>query len=154
MSINLDSETGIKIKFWLETKRPVAIDLIVERARAELSDYRKRDPAELKAAVARSYDNWCESVLKNDPKIAVPNSELAIKEAIAQGRNLEQLARTPWLICETALELLREAGNAIPPQGYTDFENQAHLITSRMITNGHLKAVSNLTEQVIKNFKV
>ncbi len=153
MSDNSDKSAFPAVKVQLEQNREEAIQRIVARARTELPDYRQRDINELSEAVARSYDNWCESVLKNNVNIAKPNSEQAIQENIAQHRDPAQVARTPWLIYEVALQILDEAGNKVQTQERTEFSTIAHKLTNTMATVGQFKIARHIVEQASHKFK-
>src|SRR6478672_1134233 len=104
MNSNNESTAFPSIKYWLNFKSEEAIRRIVEKARLELPDYRQRDINELTARVALSYNNWCESVLKKDLSLARSNSEQVIKYNASKNFDLSQTSRTPWILCEVALE--------------------------------------------------
>lgn len=142
------------IKLCLEKSRAVAIERIVVKARAELPDYQKRDIEELTAAVGRSYDNWCESILDNDLRHAEPNSAQAIQKNIAEGRDPAQVARTPWIICEVVLEILDKAGNQIDPTEKAEFTLRANRITTKMATIGQFKIAGALAERASSKFNI
>jgi hypothetical protein len=153
MSSNSENESFPSIRYWLKFKSEEAIKRIVERARAELPDYRKRDIDELTARVRLSYTNWCESVLKKDLSLARSNSEQVIRENAAHNLDLTQTSRTPWMLCEVALEILDEAGAKVDDQERANFAAQARQMTSNMVTFGQLRIASTIAQKAMDNLK-
>ncbi|HEX2915624.1 MAG TPA: hypothetical protein VH186_32990 [Chloroflexia bacterium] len=134
------------IQTWLQQSRLTAIERIVAKSRDELEDYRKRDINELREAVARSYDNWTESVLKNDFSLSQANSRRAIKENISRGTSPTQLARTPWIIYEVVTQILNEAGNQLDSFERLQFIRHANKLTGLIVTIGQFQIASTLVE--------
>lgn len=137
------SNNNTSIKDELNLIREQAIETIVDRAQAELVDYRNYDKYELRTAVGVAYDNWCESVLHNDFGLSQRQSQVAISRNLRQGRDPEQIARTPWLIYEVTLDLLEKHASQIDTLERLRFNRLAFRLTSLMVALGHLQ-IANL----------
>jgi hypothetical protein len=130
----------------LEEVRAEAVRRIVARTRAELPDYRGREPGELTAAVEQAYDNWRYAILNNDFESHLAHAQQVIRENVARRIRPEQIARTPWLVYEVALGLLDEAEGGIDRMERAAFVSRAHRMTVRMTVLGNMKISDNLVK--------
>ena len=144
-SSNNNNTNDITIENYLKAVREEAVRMVVENACQELPAYRQREPQELREAVSRSYDNWCESVFANNFTHSVANSKAAIKAALAQGLPTDQLAHTPWIIYEVVTELLLKASYSVDtdqgefkldPVEQAEFIERAKRLTIQMVMVG------------------
>jgi hypothetical protein len=117
---------------WLEEARAETVRRIVERTRAELSDYRERDVADLSRAVGAAYDGWRRAVLTNDFDRHVAHARRVTRENLARNIHPAQIARTPWLVYEVALALLDEAEGRVNRMERAAFVGRAHHMTVRL----------------------
>jgi hypothetical protein len=131
----------------LEEVRAEAVRRIVARTRAELPDYRGREPGELTAAVEQAYDNWRYAILNNDFESHLAHAQQIIRQNVARRIRAEQLARTPWLVYEVALGLLDEAEGGIDRMERAAFVSRAHRMTVRMMVLGNIQ----IGDTVVKN---
>ena len=131
----------------LEEVRAEAVRRIVARTRAELPDYRGREPGELTTAVEQAYDNWRYAILNNDFDSHLAYAQQAIRENVARRIRPEQIARTPWLVYEVALALLDEAEGGIDRMERAAFVSRAHRMTVRMTVLSNMKISDNLINQ-------
>ena len=139
----LCSNNNTSIKRELELIREQAVETIVDRAQAELTDYRNYNKPELRTAVGAAYDNWCESVLHNDFGLSQRQSQVAISRNLTDGRDPAQIARTPWLIYEVASDLLEKHADQIDTLERLRFNRLAFRLTSLMVALGQLQ-IANL----------
>lgn len=128
----------------LEEARAEAVRRIVERAWAELPDYRQREVGELTAAVGQAYDAWRWAILTNDLQTHLAHSARVIRENVERKIRPEQIARTPWLVYEVALTLLDEAEGRINRMERAAFVARAHRMTVRMTVIGNMTISDNL----------
>jgi hypothetical protein len=131
----------------LEEVRAEAVRRIVVRTRAELPDYRAREPGELTAAVEQAYDDWRYAILNNDFESHLVHAQQIIRQNVARRIHPEQLARTPWLVYEVALGLLDEAEGGIDRMERAAFVSRAHRMTVRMMVLGNMQ----INDTVVKD---
>ncbi len=124
---------------WLEQHKSEAVAQIVQRVYEELPDYRTRPVEQLAAGVGSAYDQWCDTVLRNDLMRHAREAEAAILEAIARGTDPNQLARVPAVISAVVLAMLAQAGPTVDPAEQALFQRRADHMTASILGIGSLR---------------
>ncbi len=138
----------VPVRKWLEQNHSRIVEQIVNRARAELPDYRERDVTELTEAADYSTRVWYTSILTGDFYISKHNSAQTIKQNIQQRRDPEQVSRTPQIQLEVVREMMLAAGDRLDSAERGNFLKAAEQFTTLMVRVGRLQIATSVIGRV------